>query len=733
MENLMLKIRDMHCATCAQKIEKIIGAIKGVLSITVNFPNESAAISYDEKIISEKTIIKAIEKIDYTPEKIELESEKLKKRKTELQKWIKRMIVCAILTLLILFGEIIIRKIDGFPTFLVNPIFFALTSLVIYFGVFEFCKIAYTNIIKFKNSKYLLSTVGLALLYIYALILTLIPNITPYVNRMIIHQSITFIVLATIAIRLLGLNIERKLKANIDNLVSLQPKKARVVRNGTEIEVDTNDIKAGEVIKVNAGETIPVDGIIIQGITKINEVMVTGSGPEEEKTVGSEVMAATINIQNTIAIKATQVGKNTTLSQIISLLNQTKKYQSKKEKFGEKANNIFTILILIVAAVTAFTWLYLGANTFVAIMTSTSILIIANTYIFEYATLNPINFGLEKLASRGILLKGGKTLEKLSRIDRVVFDKTGILTNGIPEITNVITKPGFNEKRFLILLGSLESASNHPFAEMIVEYCKNEKITFQKPYDCRYIEGQGIMGIIEGEEVVAGNLKLMEQSNVQMDSELKHAAEILSRNVRTPIFVAKSRILIGVIGVADTIKESAKEVAVNLNKQKIQMTIVSGDNEKITEHIANELRIKDIVADILQKEKIETIQAFQDKKEIVAFVGNGINDAPVLIQADIGISMNTGTDTELESSDMTCINDDLNKINSAINSANAIMKTIGNNFKISFLYHLIALPIAAGVFLPITGMLIHPVLAPLSVAASIALLKENNAKLRKSI
>ena len=729
----MLKIRDMHCATCAQKIEKVIGATKGVLSITVNFPTESAAISYDEQIISEKKILKAIEKTEYTPEKIELESEKIKKRKNEMQQWIKRMIVCTILTLIVFFGEIGLKKIEGFPAILINPIFFALISLMIFFGILTFCKIAYKNAIKLKNNKYFLSTLGLGLLYTYALTLTILPQITPYVNRMQIYQSIALVVLATIAIRVFGLNIEKKLKANIDNLVSLQPKKARVIRNGTEIEVNTKDIKAGEIIKVNVGEIIPVDGIIIEGSSKINEVMVTGSGPEEERTIGNEVMAATVNIQNPFVIKATQVGENTTLSQIIALLKRTKKHKSKKEEIGEKINHTFTILTLIIAIGTACIWIYLGANTFVAIMTSSSVLIIANTYIFEYATINPINFGLEKLASRGVLLKGGKTLEKISQINRVVFDKTGILTNGVPELMNIITKQGFNEKRFLILLGSLETASNHPFAEVIVEYCKNEKITFKKPYDCRHVDGQGIMGIVDGEEVIAGNLKLMEQSNVQMNSELVHAAAILSENVRTPIFIAKERILIGIVGIADTIKESAKDVALSLRKQKIEMTIVSGDNEKITEHIANQLRIKEIIADILQKEKIEAIQTFQNKKEIVAFVGNGINDAPVLIQADIGISMNTGTDTELESSDMTCISADLKKINTTINSANTIMKTIGINFQISFIYHLIAFPIAAGVLFPLTGMLIHPVLAPLSVAASIALLKENNSRLRKSI
>jgi len=729
----MLKIRDMHCATCAQKIEKVVGATKGVLSVTVNFSTENSAISYDEQIISEKKIIRTIEKIEYTPEKIELNSEKIKKRQNEIQRWIKRLIACTILTLIILSGNIWIHKIDIFPKSLINPTFFALTSLVIFCGIFVFLKTAYKNVIKLKNNKYFLSTIGLAVIYIYALMLTILPWVTPYVNRMQIYQSIALIVLAMIATRVLGLNIEKKFKANIDNLVSLQPKKARVVRNGAIMEININDVKAGEIIQINTGDPIPVDGIIINGNTKINEVMITGSGPEEKKSVGDEVMAATINIQNTITIKATQVGKNTTLSQIISLLEQTKKHKSKQEELGGKINHIFTILTLILAITTACIWIYMGANTFIAIMTSSSILIIANTYIFEYATINPINFGLEKLASRGILLKGGKTLEKISQLNRIVFDKTGILTNGIPEITNIITKKGFNEKRFLILLGSLESTSNHPFADVIVEYCKQEKITFKKAYDCRYVDGQGIMGIVDGQEVIAGNLKLMEQSNVQMDNELTHAASILSRNVRTPIFVAKERLLIGIVGIADTIKESAKEVMPNLRKTKIDITIVSGDNEKITEHIATQLRIHEVIADVLQKEKIEAIQTFQNKKEIVAFVGNGINDAPVLAQADVGISMNTGTDTQLESSDMTCISDDLKKINTTINSANAIMKTIKNNFKISFLYHFIAFSIAAGVFLPITGMLIHPVIAPLSVAASIALLKENNSKLRKLI
>ncbi len=336
--------------------------------------------------------------------------------------------------------------------------------------------------------------------------------------------------------------------------MNLHPKTARIVRHENEMEVKIQDVKVGDLIKVKAGETIPVDGIIFEGTTKINEAILTGSGTEVEKRPGDEVITATINIGDTIVYKVTQIGNSTTLSQMLSLIEDTKKFKGTNQNIGDSLKNIVTVFTLIVAFGTGITWAVTGGGVFISILTTVSILLIANPEGFAFGALSPYSYGIEKAATRGILFKGGKIVDTASKIKRIVFDKTGTLTYGIPEITNIIPKDGFNDKRFLILLGSLENSSAHPFASTIVEYCKTKRITLKKAYDFKSIEGLGVKGIVDGQEIIAGNMKLMEKSNVQMNKELLHKAEILSKNVRTPVYVARNRELIGVIGIADSIR-----------------------------------------------------------------------------------------------------------------------------------------------------------------------------------
>jgi len=291
----------------------------------------------------------------------------------------------------------------------------------------------------------------------------------------------------------------------------------------------------------------------------------------------------------------------------------------------------------------------------------------------------------------------------------------------------VVNKDGFNEKRFLILIGSLENASTHPFADAIVEFCKDQGIAFKKAYDFKNLEGLGVMGMVDGQEVIAGNMKLMEKSNVQMNKELLHKAEILAKNVRSPVFVAKNRELIGIIGIADTIKDNAKIAVSDLIKQGLEVTLVTGDNERIAQHIADELRIKEVFADIQQKEKIETVQNLQEKGP-VAFVGEGINDGPVLAQADIGIALNAGTDAALAASDITCLSDDLRKINESYILAKSIKKIVAQNVLIALMFNVIALPIAFGALFPITHLMIYPALAPVFSGMVLAALMGNSSK-----
>ena len=729
----MLSISGMHCATCAQKIEKVLTVTKGVLAVAVNFSTENAAISFDEYIVDEKTIFKIIEKLGYNYEKTISENEKQLERKKMMNYWLTKLIVTGLLTVLVVIGPFFINYLPWPPTVFHDTLFFIITTVILYIGGFLLLRNAFDSFKKLHLSPDLLPGIGISVLFVYSFILTLFPNFTPEISRNLFYGTLSVITVILVLIKWISLRFEGKINESYENLINLQPKNARIVRHGTEMEVDIKKVKIGDIIKVKSGEIIPVDGIIIEGSSIINEMMISGSGSSIEKKGGDEVIASTINIKDTIVIKTLQVGESSTLSQIINILKDRKKYASRREKTGKVMRSTITIISLFLAVGVSILWGVLGEPVFVIILTSTSILLVAHPGAFILGSQIPVSIGIEKCASRGIIFKGGKTLEITNRIRNIVFDKTGTLTQGIPEITNVVTKEAFNEKRFLILLGSLENSSTHPFAETIVEYCRLNKIAFKKAYETKHIEGLGLIGTVDGQEIIAGNMKLMDKSNVQMNNDLLHKAEILSKNVRTPVFVARNRELIGVVGIADTIKEHAKEAIPKLIKEGYKLTLVTGDNQKIAEHIADELRIKNIIADIVQKEKIETIQNLQEKKQVTAFVGDGINDSPVLAQADVGMAIGAGTDVSLEVSDITYVSDDLRLVNKSLETSNAVLNSAKKNFIMAILYHIIVIPLAAGIFYPSTNLLFHPVIAPAFMSASIVGITLNSLKLKKEI
>ncbi len=376
-------------------------------------------------------------------------------------------------------------------------------------------------------------------------------------------------------------------------------------------------------------------------------------------------------------------------------------------------------------------WTVWGAPIYVGIFSACSLLLIANPSLFTQGTLIPVTYAIERLALSGIVFKGGRALEVANKVNHVTFDKTGILTKGVPEITNIVTKHGFNEKRFLILVGSLEDASTHPFGEAIVKYIKDQKITIKKPSGVKNIDGLGLMGIVDGEEVIAGNLKLMEKSNVQMHEELLHKADILSKNVKTPVYVAKNRELIGIIGISDSIKEFSKEAVMMLRKGQYKLSLITGDNKRIAEHIAEEVRIKRVIADLVRHEKSEYVASLQENGDIVAFIGNGINDAPVLAQANLGIATGAGNNISLEESDLTLLSDNLVHIDKALTTSKKIFQTVNRNFLLSILYHIAAVAAVSGIVYPTFNTIMHPVFAPIIMGAFATWMLHKTSKIKQ--
>ncbi|MBN1494506.1 cation-translocating P-type ATPase [Candidatus Peregrinibacteria bacterium] len=722
MDNLILNVAGMHTAACAEKIEKTLSSSKGIRSASVNFSGQTANITYVENETDEKKIIKIIEKLGYKPAKLREKNEEQKQRKNLIKKSFVKLIIAAIIASAVLVVPLAFAYTSGIPDILRNLIILAVISIGIY--------LAYFDVIKSLLAGLHLPAAGLILFFLYTLILVLFEGLSPYINRLFLLQVLALITFVLAFSKWLNEKFKNDFCLYYESLLKLKPKTARVIRHNTEMEIDIAGVKVGDFLKVKSGEAFPVDGILIEGETKVNETVLAGADEISTKKPGDEIIGATINTDSTVIYKATQVGKETTLEQVIALTEDAKKHKGKFEKFSPKFENAFTVIIILSSIGSFILWYFIGGGSwfFGGLIGCISILLITNPSGFTFGTHLPLATGIQKAALKGIIFKGGHAVENLSKINRIVFDKTGILTLGIPEITNIITKDGFNEKRFLIMIGSLENASTHPFAEAITEYCKKNDITFKKPYDFKNIEGMGIMGIVDGQEVIAGNMKLMEKSGVQMQKDLLHKAEILSKNVRTPVYIARNRELVGVIGIADTIRPEAKNLIAELNKAGLKLTIVTGDNEQITQNIADELRIKDVIANAQQKEKIEAIQNYQTDNEIVAFVGKGIDDGPVLAQTDAGIALGTGTDTTLSASDITCISKSLNKINESYKYAKQIKKAMLQNMLITVFYNLLVIPLALGVFYPVVNIIIYPALAPVLSTGLTALLSYTSKK-----
>lgn len=731
MENLILSVSKMHCATCAQKIEKELSGTKGVLNAVVNFSNEQAAITFDEQVIDEKKIVRIIEKTGYHAEINATENEKQKERKRKMRILALKLTLAAILSLVTLVSPFYKSYITGVPTTLIDGGLFLATIIVVYVGAKHVLVLTFDSFKKLKLNPRLLQGLGLSTLIAYAFILILFPTIHQGLSRFTVLSTINVISVVILAIEWIQLSYEAQFKESYETLLGIQPKRARVVRHGTEMELDINQIKIGEIIKVKPGEIIPVDGIIIEGSTEINEMMIVGTINPIEKSVGNEVITGTMNGKNTIIIKTTQVGESNTINQLINHVSEAKKYPSFKEKNAQTLEKAFTIISLLASLGLFIFWTTWGAPIFVGLFSACSLLLISNPRLFTQGTLIPITFAIERLALNGIVFMGGKALETANKVNHITFDKTGILTKGIPEIANVVTRNGFNEKRFLILIGSLENASTHPFGEAILRYVKDRKITLKKPSGVKIIEGLGLLGIVDGQEVIAGNIKLMEKSNVQMNDELVHKANILSKNVKTPIYVAKNRELIGVIGVADSIKDFSKEAVMMLRKGNYELSLVTGDNKAIAEHIAEEVRIKRIIADLVQHEKSEYIASLQENGDTVAFVGNGINDAPVLAQANLGIASGAGNSISLEESDVTLLSDNLIHVDKALTTSKKIFQIVRRNFWFSMSYHIVTLAIVSGITYPTFNTILHPMFAPIIMGVYVSWMLHKTSKIKQ--
>ncbi|MFQ6113726.1 MAG: copper-translocating P-type ATPase, partial [bacterium] len=579
-----------------------------------------------------------------------------------------------------------------------------------------------------------LIAVGTSAAYLYSLAATVFPAFFTAAGQQPKVYFDTAAIIITLI--LLGRFLEAIAKGHtseaIKKLMGLQAKTARVVRNGREIDVPVEEVQIGDVVVVRPGEKVPVDGLITEGRSALDESMLTGESLPVEKGVGDEVIGATINKTGSFKFRATKVGKDTALAQIIKLVQEAQGSKAPIQRLADKISGIFVPIVISIAVVTFVIWLAFGptpALTF-ALLNFVAVLIIACPCALGLATPTAIMVGTGKGAEHGILIKGGESLETAHRLNTIIFDKTGTLTKGEPEVTDIMPFNGYNEDTILSFAASAEKFSEHPLGEAIVDRAKTDGVRIEDPVEFHAIPGHGIEATVNDTVVLLGNRKFMRKRAVQL-GVLEAKAEELSNEGKTPMFVAENGKAAGIVAVADTLKEHSGKAVAALHRLGIEVIMITGDNWRTAEAIARQVGIDRVLAEVLPEDKALEVKKLQDERRMVAMVGDGINDAPALAQADIGIAIGTGTDVAMEASDITLISDDLRAVVTAIQLSKKTMRIIKENLFWAFFYNSAFIPVAAGVLYPFFGILLNPVFAAVAMAASSVSVVSNSLRLRR--
>ena len=697
MEKTILKILGMHCESCAKTIEKALSKEKGLISAQVNFNLENAIIEYNPEKINVDEIKKIIEETGYKT--LEKEGEMADEIKRGWQRfW---------------FGLILTLPVWIIATFFYDPkwnllLFFLATPVQIVLG-WSFYRGAYFALKQKMADMNVLVALSTSAAYFYSVFATF------FISGPVFYEASTT-VLTTITLGMLLEKISRgKVGEAIKKLMKLEAKTAKVLRDGKEIEILPEEIKKGDIIVVRPGEKIPVDGVIVEGRSTIDESMITGESIPVDKKEGNEVFGATINKTGTFKFKATKVGKETTLAQIVKLVEEAQTQKAPIQRIADKVVNWFVPIVVSIALMSFIVWYFIQGSTFLFALTAlVAVLVIACPCALGIATPTAIMSGTGKGAENGILIKGSQYLEKVRELTTLVFDKTGTLTKGEPEATDIIGE-------VLQLAASLAKNTTHPLDIAIVKEAEKEKISLLNVQNFEAIPGKGIRGKIEGKEVLLGNRRLIKSD---LGKELEEQG-------KTVMLVSVDGEIKGLIAVADTLKDYSKEAIATLKKMGLEIWMITGDNQKTARAIGKELGIEKILAEVLPQDKEKEIRKLQKEGKVVGAVGDGINDAPMLAASDIGIAMGAGTDVAKETGGIILVKDDIRDVVKAIELSRATFSKIKQNLFLAFIYNALAIPIAAGLFYHWFGFLLRPEIAALAMILSDISVIGNSLLLRK--
>lgn len=736
MEKKTYLVEGMTCSACASRIERVVKKLDGIDNAVVNFATEKLTVDIVNEKVGEEEIKAVVEKAGYKLLK-ENEVKADKKVNGENNKLLKRFIISILVTvplLIISMGHMVGIPLPTIINPVYNPINFAfiqlvLTLIVMVTGI-NFYKVGIKNLIKLSPNMDSLIAVGTFSAFSYSCfaILKIISGKTEYAMHLYFESAATILTLITLG-KFLEAVSKGKTSQAIKALIGLAPKIATVERNGREIQVKVEGVRIDDIVIVKPGEKLPVDGIVIEGSTAIDESMLTGESMPVEKTIGSQVIGASINKNGFIKYKATKVGEDTALAQIIKLVEDAQVSKAPIAKFADIVAAYFVPTVIIIATLSAIAWKIAGESNAFALTIFISVLVIACPCALGLATPTAIMVGTGKGAENGILIKGGEALETTYKIDTVVFDKTGTITEGKPRVINIITKD-VDEDELLVLAASCEKGSEHPLGEAIIKEAEKRKLKLKTIENFKSIPGYGIKVIIEGKTILLGNKKLMDSRKVHIHN-LKEEAERIASDGNTPMFIAVDNNVKGIIVVADIVKESSMEAIKQLQHMGINVAMITGDNKKTAEAIGKQVGINEILAEVLPEDKADMVAKLQQKGRKVAMVGDGINDAPALAKADIGIAIASGTDVAIESADIVLMKSDLLDVVTAIKLSKATIKNIKENLGWAFGYNILGIPIAMGVLHVFGGPLLNPMIAGATMSFSSVSVLLNALRLKR--